>query len=178
MISFKETNRVYKSAELFPAFSSRLPDRKRKDIDKILERYGLDTYDAYELLKRSGAKLPIDNLQFIDPILDFQESFEKSFYVAGARHYLNCEGSDCAESIEVLPDEKVILKRESDNAYAVQVYNLKKQLLGYIPRYYSQAFTKFIAENRIDRGVILNVDKNGDCDECIKIKVYISKLKR
>ena len=56
---------MYRSEELFPAFSSRLPDRKRKDIDKILKKYNLDEYDTYELLKRSGAKLPIDNLQFV-----------------------------------------------------------------------------------------------------------------
>ena len=37
LISFEDTNRVYKSQELFPAFSSRLPDRKRKDINKILK---------------------------------------------------------------------------------------------------------------------------------------------
>lgn len=54
LISFEDTNRVYKSQELFPAFSSRLPDRKRKDINKILKRYGLEQYDSYELLKRGG----------------------------------------------------------------------------------------------------------------------------
>ena len=30
----------------------------------------MEEYDAYKLLKRSGARLPIDNLEFIDPILD------------------------------------------------------------------------------------------------------------
>ena len=65
LISFSKTDVVYRSEELFPAFSSRLPDRKRKDIDKILNQYGLNEYDAYELLKRSGAKLPTDNLQFV-----------------------------------------------------------------------------------------------------------------
>ena len=65
LISFSKTDVVYRSEELFPAFSSRLPDRKRKDIDKILNQYGLIEYDAYELLKRSGAKLPTDNLQFV-----------------------------------------------------------------------------------------------------------------
>ena len=42
-----------------------------------MEKYKLEEYDSYELLKRSGAKLPIDNLQFIDPILDFEDEFEK-----------------------------------------------------------------------------------------------------
>lgn len=65
LISFSKVDTVYRSEELFPVFSSRLPDRKRKDIDKILNQYGLNEYDAYELLKRSGTKLPIDNLQFV-----------------------------------------------------------------------------------------------------------------
>lgn len=70
LIPFGDINKVYKSDILFPAFSSRLPDMKRKGIEKILSKYGLEEYDSYKLLKRSGAKLPIDNLEFIDPILD------------------------------------------------------------------------------------------------------------
>lgn len=59
--NFKET---YYSDVLFPVFSSRLPDHRRRGIERILKRYGLDKYDAYELLKRSGAKLPTDNYKF------------------------------------------------------------------------------------------------------------------
>ena len=29
----------------------------------------MDEYDAYTLLQRGGARLPIDSLEFIDPIL-------------------------------------------------------------------------------------------------------------
>lgn len=57
--------KVYKSNILFPVFSSRLPDPKRRDIEKILEKYGLEKYDAYELLKKSGSKLPIDTYEFV-----------------------------------------------------------------------------------------------------------------
>ena len=62
---FRELDKVYTDAMLFPVFASRLPDRKRKDIDKILQKYGLKEFDEYELLKKSGARLPIDNLEFI-----------------------------------------------------------------------------------------------------------------
>ncbi len=179
LISFKEIKCVYKSQELFPAFSSRLPDRKRKDIDKILKRYGLEQYDAYELLKRSGAKLPIDKLQFIDPILNFSQEFKKSFYLAGVRHYLGCNGDSCSGAVEVIPGEKIVFVREPENLYdknAVQVYNQRKQLLGYVPRYYSQAFATFIKEKRMKNGRILCVDKNGNCDECIKIEVSVDSV--
>jgi len=67
LIAFPEVDKLYKSDKLFPVFASRLPDPKRKGIEVILAKYSLTKYDAYTLLKRSGARLPIDNLEFIDP---------------------------------------------------------------------------------------------------------------
>lgn len=55
---------VYLAYELFGTFSSRLPSRSRVDIDKILNRYGLDEYDPFDLLAASGGKLPCDRLSF------------------------------------------------------------------------------------------------------------------
>lgn len=177
LISFEDTNRVYKSQELFPVFSSRLPDRKRKDINKILKRYGLEQYDSYELLKRGGAKLPIDNLQFIDPILNFSQEFKKSFYLAGVRHYLGCNGDNCCEAVKIVPGEEIKFVWEADNLYdknAVQVYDQREKLIGYVPRYYAEAFAAFIKEKRVKKGKILCVDKNRNCDECIKIEVSVA----
>ena len=48
--------------------------------------------------------------------------------------YLGCEGDNCSEAVEVIPGEKIILKTEANNKYdkyAVQIYNLREQLLGY-----------------------------------------------
>lgn len=177
LISFEDTNRVYKSQELFPAFSSRLPDRKRKDINKILKRYGLEQYNSYELLKRGGAKLPIDNLQFIDPILNFSQEFKKSFYLAGVRHYLGCNGDNCCEAVKIVPGEEIKFVWEADNLYdknAVQVYDQREKLIGYVPRYYAETFAAFIKEKRVKKGKILCVDKNRNCDECIKIEVSVA----
>lgn len=64
--SFPEVKK-YESNELFPAFSSRLPDRKRRNIEEVLQKYGLEEYDGYELLRRSGGRLPIDTYEFVDP---------------------------------------------------------------------------------------------------------------
>lgn len=66
LIAFDDINKKYISNNLFPTFSSRVPDKKRKDIKKILNKYGMNEYDEYELLKLSGGRLPIDNLEFID----------------------------------------------------------------------------------------------------------------
>ena len=38
---------------------------KRQQIKEILETYGMTEYDEFELLKRSGAKLPTDNYEFV-----------------------------------------------------------------------------------------------------------------
>lgn len=179
LVSFKQLDRVYTCQELFPVFSSRLPDRKRKDIDKILEKYGLEEYDSYQLLKKSGARLPIDNLQFIDPILNFDNNFKKKFYLAGVRHYLGCDGDSCSKSILVSIGDIVIFEREENNPYdknAIRVLNEQKKLLGYVPRYYSEAFIRFIEEGRLKECHVVNVNKENCCDECIGIVAKISAL--
>lgn len=48
-------------------------------MKEILQKYGLNEYDEYMLLKRSGARLPIDSLEFIDPILDTDGSVTRIF---------------------------------------------------------------------------------------------------
>lgn len=65
----EDIDKVYTSDSLFPTFSSRLPDRKRRGIERILAKYDLEEFNDYKLLKRSGARLPIDTIEFIDPIL-------------------------------------------------------------------------------------------------------------
>ena len=67
LIAFPNFDVVYRHNELFSVFASRLPDPRRKGIQKILQKYGLQEYDAFELLKRSGTKLPIDHLEFVLP---------------------------------------------------------------------------------------------------------------
>ena len=123
------------------------------------------------------AKLPIDNLQFIDPILNFSQEFKKSFYLAGVRHYLGCNGDNCCEAVKIVPGEEIKFVWEADNLYdknAVQVYDQREKLIGYVPRYYAEAFAAFIKEKRVKKGKILCVDKNRNCDECIKIEVSVA----
>lgn len=181
LVSFESLDTVYKSEKLFPVFASRLPDRKRKNIDKILEKYGLEEYDSYQLLKKSGAKLPIDNLQFIDPILNYENSFEKTFYVAGARHYLGCDGNLCKDSIAVTRGDEVFLTHDATNSYdknAIRIVDKRQRLLGYVPRYYAQAFVKFIEEGRIEECHVASVTKENCCDECIGVMIKIAELKK
>lgn len=70
----------YYSENLFATFSGRLPDPKRRNIDEVLKKYGLEEYDGFELLRRSGGKLPIDTYEFIDPIFPEDKTVYRELY--------------------------------------------------------------------------------------------------
>lgn len=171
LICFPDVHRVYTDNKLFPVFASRLPDKKRKDIQNILKKYDLEKYDEYLLLKRSGARLPIDNFEFIDPIINLNENIERTFFIAGARHYLGCNGEDCQKSFLVTRGDEVVLQQEPDNRYdknAVQILDVSGHLLGYVPRYYSEGVTKMLKSGRKVSCHVYHVDNNQNCNECIK----------
>ena len=65
LIAFPQINATYENPHLFAVFGARLPDKRRPEIKEILETYGMTEYDEFELLKRSGAKLPTDNYEFV-----------------------------------------------------------------------------------------------------------------
>ena len=65
LVAFQALNATYESPQLFATFSARLPDKRRPEIKEILETYGMTEYDEFELLKRSGSKLPIDSYEFV-----------------------------------------------------------------------------------------------------------------
>lgn len=176
LLCFPDLDKIYKDDRLFAIFTSRLPDRKRKDIKTILKKYGLDEYDDYMLLKRSGARLPIDNLEFIDPILNLDKSVTRIFYMAGVRHYLNCDGKDCSEAVEATRGDEVFLRREPENDHdqnAVQFLDCSGKVLGYIPRYYSKGVAELLKQGKRIVCHIYNVDKSRNCNECIKVIMEI-----
>lgn len=176
LLCFPDLNKVYKNDRLFTIFTSRLPDKKRKNIQEILDKYGLDKYDDYMLLKRSGARLPIDHLEFIDPILCLDNNVTRIFYMAGVRHYLDCDGKDCAQAAKVTRGDEVFLRKEPDNIHdqnAVQFLDISGKVLGYIPRYYSKGVTELLKQKKKITCHIYNVDKNKNCNECIKVIMEI-----
>ena len=176
LLCFPDLDKVYKADRLFTIFTSRLPDRKRKNIQDILEKYGLEEYDDYLLLKRSGARLPIDNLEFIDPILNFDKNVTRIFYIAGVQHYLDCDGEDCTQAMKVTRGDEVFLRKEPENNYdqnAVQLLDISGNVLGYIPRYYSKGVTEILNREKKIVCHIYNVDKNKNCNECIKVIMEI-----
>jgi HIRAN domain. len=178
LIAFPDINTVYKNDHLFPVFASRLPDPKRKDIEAILEKYGLTEYDSYKLLKSSGAKLPIDKLEFIDPIFYFESGKEvRRFFIAGTGFCLGCKGEICDKSIEVKLHEELKLIPEPENEhdrYAVKITN-EKGTLGYLPRYYSEGISKLSTSNASITCKVIGVNKDNMCLECIQVELSIHK---
>ncbi len=65
LIAFPQINALYDNPRLFAIFAARLPEPTRPEIKEILKNYGMSEYDDFELLKRSGAKLPTDNYEFV-----------------------------------------------------------------------------------------------------------------
>lgn len=177
LISFADIKKLYKSDTLFPTFKSRIPDRKRRGIEEILSKYGLKEYNAYKLLKRSGARLPIDNLEFIDPIFEGSNgNVKRKFYIAGTRHYIGCEGAQCEDAVDLKVEEQLELVLEPENQYdknAIKIIDSRENLLGYVPRYYSKGVTEFLKQGNSYKCTVLEVNKDNDCQECIKVKLEI-----
>lgn len=181
LVAFPLFEKKYEEDTVFPTFSCRLPDAKRKDIDRILKEYELTEYDEFELLKRSGARLPTDTLEFIDPIFDDQEIVDRTFPVAGIRHYLACEGEDCAAVAELSPGVNLILHREPDNQYdphAVQIMSEDGVMLGYVPRYYSEAVFKRLEKGMSYTCQVVKHDREKMCGECLKVKLQMPAISK
>ncbi|MFA6807556.1 MAG: HIRAN domain-containing protein [Eubacteriales bacterium] len=178
LIAFPNIEKVYENENLFSVFVSRLPDPKRKGIETILNKYGLTEYNSYELLKRSGARLPIDNLEFIDPIFDFEKGkVVRKFFVAGSRYHLGCEGEDCEKSVDINLNEELYLASEPENEfdkYAIKILNESGTLIGYVPRYYSKIICQLMVDKITISCRVIEINKDMECNECIKVELTIS----
>lgn len=169
------TYQEYRSNTMFPVFSSRLPDKKRRDIQNILEKYGLMEYDEFELLRRSGARLPIDTYEFIDPILPDGKEIEREFYITGIQYHSACQGSDCGALPGVKVGDMLLLEEEPENAYdpmAIRVLTQEKEVLGYVPRYYNKAILARLHDGMGYSCKITEVNANmRNCSECLKARL-------
>lgn len=169
------TYQEYRSNTMFPVFSSRLPDKKRRDIQNILEKYGLMEYDEFELLRRSGARLPIDTYEFIDPISPDDKEVEREFYITGIRYHSACQGSDCGALPGVKVGDILLLEEEPENAYdpmAIRVLTQEKEVLGYVPRYYNKAILARLHDGMGYSCKITEVNANmRNCSECLKARL-------
>lgn len=178
LVAFPSFEMVYRENELFPTFACRLPDKRRRDISSILQRYGLTEYDEFELLKRSESRLPTDTLSFIEPIFEDDPVVDRSFYVMGIRHYLPCDGQNCNLLSELSLGTQLVLRTEPNCKYdphAVQIISQEDTLLGYIPRYYSETISKRLASGASYLCEVVEHNHKHPCNECLKIRLRMPK---
>lgn len=171
LVSFPDIKKNYISNKLFPEFLSRIPGPTRVDINEILQKYNLETYDAFELIKRSGAKTSLDTLEFIDPILNLKDNnIIREFYIAGTRHY-------CTKEIEekIKIGDTVVLEPEPNNEYDTNAIKMliNNIFVGYVPNYYSQIITQHLYDKKNNKYICTLEQKTGKCEECLKVKLIL-----
>ena len=172
--------RKYESDTFFTAFSSRLPDPKRKDIKDILSKYALADFDAFELLEKSSGKLPTDTYEFINPIFPEDETVERQFFIAGVRHKIHCEEIGCGSLDFINDGDSLILCHESDNSfdeYAVLIKTKDGREIGYVPKYYSKQVAERLQKGMTYECGVIKVNKDKNCAECIKVKLRMPAIK-
>lgn len=177
---FIDLSSEYTCPKLFPVFSSRLPDPKRADIKTILSKYGMEEYDEFTLLMKSRGRLPIDTLEFV-PEISENEVDGLDTEVAGVSHYNACILFH--DHIDLSKGDKLRLELNPENQfdkYAVKVLKADN-LIGYIPKYYSQMIFETIKKNNNLYAVISNISEHNcteahseQCRSCICIKIKIS----
>ena len=173
---FPDKEKVYKSEVMFPVFSSRLPDPKRRDIKNILDKYRLSSYDPYELLKKNSGKLPIDTYEFVWPIFPDDETVQRDFYVMGIRHVAKCEGKQCACLPPVKYGDNLFFLPEPDNEKdhnAILVITESGEKIGYVPRYYNEPILKRLSSGSTYSCKVLEVNPASNCSECLKVRLNI-----
>lgn len=173
-IPFPNKDELYKNEILFPIFSNRLPDKKRKDIQKILKKYNLESYDEFELLKM-GAELPTDNLKFVTAIDSTSDLLNCEMYLSGVRHYLGCKGKNCNNAQPLVGDD-LHLEAEPENKkdeFAIKVMK-NENIVGYIPRYYNKLVNQLFEKESKMKCKLINYNKDKNCDKCIKMRLDLN----
>ena len=170
--------KVYESDILFPVFASRLPDRKRRDIEKILDKYGLSTFDEFELLRKSEGRLPIDTYSFIDPIFPNDQTVQRDFYIMGVRYNTPCKGENCSLLPLINVGDELVFEKEPENKFdanAIKVQTSAGDVLGYVPRYYNESILERLEKNMTYSCKIIEINTSQDCSECIKVRLNMPK---
>lgn len=175
----KGEQKTFENDTLFPAFASRLPDPKRRDIEKILQKYSLNEYDSFQLLQRSGARLPIDTYEFINPIFQDDEVIEQEFFIMGTRHVAQCKGTNCSMRPHVEKNEQLKLMPNPENTEdpeAIMVETMTEEKIGFVPRYYNHAILERLKRKVDYQCTVVEVSEVQNCSECIRVHLLIPNI--
>lgn len=167
--AFPNKNIVYQSKELFNAFTSRLPDRKRKDYKGITTRYNLpENCTDYELLKASAGKLATDNYEFAPAITPGKDgTIDIEFFVAGWRYY---DGPENIDKIYVGQELNYKLEMENEfDEHAIVITHPDVNILGYVPAYYSKCLSECILKGSPVKIQVTGFDPDAEPGEVLRV---------
>lgn len=168
--TFSFPDDVYKSDELFLLFKNRLPNKKRRDVQQLIQnRKLMENWNEFDLLRETHGTLPTDTLEFITPIKDVDnDNFCLEFYVAGVRFQTN---QRAIENLKI--NDKLFLNHEYDNKFdenAIEIYTKNNERLGYIPMCYSNYLIRKVDENLL-KVSLLDIFKDKYNGTMIKVQI-------
>lgn len=176
LTAFPDWDKTYFSDTLFSVFLSRLPDKRRSDINNILRNYDLESYDEFDLLKKSGGRLPTDSLEFVEALDLSEKNIKRQFYIAGTKYYC---GEDFCNILKLAPNEPLSFQLESDNKIdknAVKILHLGTTI-GYVPSYFAKEVTEAILSKRNVSIKVVETKPNFQLSEnwyeCVKVEITI-----
>lgn len=165
---FIDFQKEYISENLFLTFSTRLPNKKRKDFKKFLEENKIseDANDLKILMSTRGV-LATDTIELFEKI-DFDKN-EIESHLVGTRHYIN-DTTYLDKNMEI---EIVLEPKNLYDKFAIYANNSKKEKLGYIPKIYSEEMTKWLRGYKYSA----KIEKLLKLDDGERIEIYV-KIKR
>ena len=92
------------------------------------------------------------------------------------RHYIGCDGDSCERALYLNAGERLSLELEPTNEFdknAVKIIYQNNDHIGYLPRYYSESVTEYLKEGAKYECGVVEVNKDRNCHECIKIKLEL-----
>lgn len=140
---FPESDRVYRSKELFSFFRNRLMDSRRPDFGEYMHSLGLDAHDTYllpfEVLERSEGRKVTDRFRLFRKPTDENGMFSLHCFVGGMTRQPTFkhlqEVVDRVEEGQRLFPLLDVQNRFDPSAIALKLEN--DWTLGYVPAYYS-----------------------------------------
>lgn len=168
--AFPETDKVYRSKNLFPAFERRIPSPDRLDFEDILYDLDLDK-DASKMaiLQATRGRLANDSYSFEQPLRkEKDEKLHSSFFIHGMRYNNLSENWDSGLTENML----LKLKLEPENRIdknAVAIYTMDEKKLGYVPAFYSQAVFSLIKNGALPTIRIININEKSHPHWWVKV---------
>lgn len=157
LTNFPNLREIYRSTELFPLFSNRLPSRSRPDYGEFVQWLNIpeDEADPIAILARSGGRRATDSLEvFPYPEQDDAGRLRLHFFAHGLR-YLSPESIARTENLK--RGERLLLTYDFQNPHDSKALFMRtndsfsgdRYLVGYCPRYLLDDIFKVLEEESV-----------------------------